>query len=176
MDALMEAAMNGTGLEADMQHWSYEEICDMEFRVVFGADCYAYDELTDTFSDLRETETGLKYLYDNGTVLKVSGIIRPNPDAVSTVMSGSIGYTNELTRYIIEKNSESAAVKAQLEDPATDIFTNLPFRESTGSMTDEEKEAEFRAYVDGLETPAKAMTYVKIMSIPSAEELDAMVP
>ncbi|MBR4889163.1 MAG: ABC transporter permease, partial [Clostridia bacterium] len=175
MDALMEAAMNGTGLDADMQHWTYEEICDMEFRVVFGADCFSYDELTGTFSDLRETDTGLKYLYDNGTALKVSGIIRPNSDAVSTVMNGSIGYTSALTKYIIEKNGESAAVKAQLEDPDTDIFTGLPFRESTGNMTDEEKEAEFRAYVEGLETPAKAMTYVKIMSIPSAEELDAMV-
>jgi len=48
-------------------------------------------------------------------------------------------YTKELTEYIIETSKDSAAVKAQLEDPTNDIFSGLPFHENTGSMTDEEK-------------------------------------
>ena len=68
----------------------------------------------------------------------VSGIIRPNEDAVSSMLSGSIGYTSKLTEYVVEHSRQSDAVHAQLSDPATDIFTGLPFRENNGSMSDAE--------------------------------------
>lgn len=38
------------------------------------------------YTDLRTTETGLRYLYDNGITLKVTGIIRPNADAQTTMI------------------------------------------------------------------------------------------
>lgn len=175
IDALADAAFNKTELEIDQHKWSYEEICKMEFRTVFGSDCYTYDEKTGTYTDLRNTQTGLKYLYDNGTALKVSGIIRPSEDAVSTMLTGTIGYTSALTEYIVENSKDSAAVKAQLDDPSTDIFTGLPFNENTGNLTDEEKAAEFKEYISELDEKGKAETYIKIMSIPSEKELNAMV-
>ena len=91
------------------------------------------------YTDLRDTEAGLKYLYDNGIPLKVSGIIRQNEDVESAMLTGSIAYTSELTKYIIEHSKVSEAVKAQLEKPATDIFTNLPFKENTGNLSEKEK-------------------------------------
>jgi len=175
MNDIVDAAMNKTEVEYSTKKWSYEEICDMEFRTVLGADCYVLEERTGLYIDLRETTAGLKYLYDNGTVLKVSGIIRPNEDAVSAMLTGAICYTSELTEYVVERSKESASVKAQLEDPSTDIFTGLPFRENGGNLSAEEKEAEFRAYVDAMDVNAKADAYVKIMSIPSQEQLDAAV-
>lgn len=175
IDALATAALDKTTLEVPELKFSYEEICNMEFRTVFASDCYSLDEKTGLYTDLRDTQTGLKYLYDNGTTLKVTGIIRPSEDAVSTMLSGNIAYTSMLTEYIIENAKEAAAVQAQLSDPSTDIFTGLPFRESTGTMTDEEKIAEFKSYMNGLEENGRADTYVKIMSIPAAEELETMV-
>ena len=175
IDALASAAFNKTEIEVSEQKWSYEEICDMEFRTIFSADCYTLDESTGLYTDLHETQAGLKYLYDNGTVLKVSGIIRPNEDAVSTMLSGTIGYTSELTEYVVENSRNSAAIQAQLEDPSTDIFTGLPFQENTGNLSDEEKIDEFTHYIETLDEKGKAEAYVKIMSIPSDEELDAMV-
>ena len=100
------------------------------------------DEETETYTDLRETDAGLKYLYDNGVPLKVSGIIRPNEDAQTTMLTGSIGYTSKLTEYVIENSKDSEAITAQLEDPSVDIFTNLPFEENTGNLTDAEKETD----------------------------------
>ena len=175
VDALAQAAFNKTEIETSTKKWSYEEICDMEFRTIFASDCYTLDESTGLYTDLRDTQAGLKYLYDNGTILKVSGIIRPNEDAVSSMLSGSIGYTSELTEYVIENSKDSAAVNAQLADPSTDIFTGLPFHENTGSLTTEQKVEEFNYYIASLDEKGKADAYVKIMSIPSAEELDAMV-
>lgn len=147
----------------------------MEFKIILNSSCYALDEATGLYVDLRETDAGLKYLYDNGISLKVSGIIRPNEDAVSTMLSGSIGYTSELTEYIIEQSKDSAAVDAQLNNPSTDIFTGLPFRESTADLTNTQKEADFREYISGLDESGKAEAYVQIMSLPTQEQVDAAV-
>ena len=175
IDAVMQAAMNQTAIEVEQQKWSYEEICDMEFRVILNSSCYTLDENTGLYADLRESNAGLKYLYDNGLSLKVSGIIRPSEDAVSSMLTGSIGYTSELTEYIIEQSKNSAAVTAQLNNPSTDIFTGLPFKESSGDLTDEQKEADFREYISGLDEQGKANAYITIMSIPSQEQIDAAV-
>ena len=174
IDEIVEAGMNRTELKNAQKKWSYEEICAMEFCVVIGADCYKLDETTGLYTDLRSTDAGLRYLYDNGLRLKVTGIIRPNEDAVSSMLSGSIGYTKALTEYIIEKTAESSAVKAQLADPATDIFSGLPFRDNS-SLTDEAKAEAFKNYVAELSNEKKAAAYVTIMSIPSDEMLKASV-
>lgn len=175
VDKMAQAALDGTELNTETHKWSYEEICSMEFRTILSSDCYTLDETTGLYTDLRGTEAGIRYLYDKGTVLKVSGIIRPSEDAVSAMLSGSIAYTSKLTEYVVEQAKSSAAIKAQLETPDTDIFSGLPFKESTGSMTAEEKETEFRTYIDGLDEAGKADAYIKIMSIPSQEQLDAAV-
>lgn len=175
IDALADAAFNGTEVKASESSWSYEEICDMEFRVVFASDCYTLDEGSGVYTDLRETQAGLKYLYDNGTALKVSGIIRPSEDAVSTMLTGTIAYTSELTEHIVENAKNSSAIQAQLADPTEDIFTGLPFEENAGNLTDEEKTAEFKHFVETLDVDGKADAYVRMMSIPSQEQLDAAV-
>jgi len=175
IDALAQAAIDQSQVQHEQEHWSYEDICGMEFRTVFAADCYKEDPTTGLFTDLRTTQAGMKYLYDNGTALKVAGIIRPNEDAVSGMLSGSIAYTHDLTAYVIENAAGSAAVKAQKEDPSKDVFTGLPFKENTGSMTEAEKTAAFKSYVESLTEQQKADTYVKMMSIPSAEQLQGMV-
>ncbi|MBQ8687776.1 MAG: ABC transporter ATP-binding protein/permease [Ruminococcus sp.] len=175
MDKIVSAAVEQESLpEKEAQSWTYEEICDMEFRTILGSDCYSYDENTGLYTDLRETEAGLKYLYDNGLALKVTGIIRPNEEATTAMLSGSIGYTSGLTEYVIENAKDAEAIQAQLDDPSTDIFTGLPFKETTGDLSDAEKETEFRNYIDSLDDTAKAAAYVQMMSIPSQEELDTM--
>ncbi len=175
IDALANAAFSQTTVELEELKWSYEEICDMEFRAVLPSACYSYDESTGCYTDLRESQAGLKYLYDNAVPLKVSGIIRPNEDSISTMLTGTIGYTSKLTEYIIDHAKESPAVQAQLDSPAVDIFSGLPFRENTGNLSAPEKVTEFRNYIAALDEAGKANAYVKIMSLPSQQELEAMV-
>lgn len=175
IDAVAQAALDKTKLDISEQKWTYEEICDMEFRTILGSDCYTLDEKTGLYTDLRETGAGMKYLYDNGTVLKVSGIIRPNEDAVTVMLTGTIGYTSGLTEYIIEKSESSNAVIAQKSDTSIDIFTGLPFRETLGNMSNSEKENTFRAYIAKLNEIEKAQAYISIMSLPTQAEIDATV-
>ena len=175
IDDLSYAALNKEEMSTSHRSWSYEEICNMKFRVVLGSDCYTEDKATGTFTDLRETQTGLKYLYDNGIELRVTGIIRPSEDAVSSMLTGAIGYTYMLTEYVIEHAKDSVAVERQMADDSIDIFTGLPFKENTGKMTDEEKVKAFKSYIASLNMKGKAEAYIAIMSIPSDEDLQKAV-
>ena len=172
---IMKAAMDGGQLDSGDAKWSYADICSREYRVILNSDCYVYDDLTGLYKDLRETDAGLRYLYDNGLALRVTGIIRPSEDASATMLSGAIAYTSQLTEHVIKKSQESPAIEAQWKSPTTDVITGLPFRENTGNLTTEEKAAELRAYLSGLTQAEKANTYVKIQCIPSAEFLSGSV-
>ena len=173
IDEIMTAAMEGTELEssADMK-WSYEDICKMEFRTVLSSDCYSYDSETGLYNDLRDSDTGLAYLYDNGIPLKVTGIIRPKEDAVGQMLTGSIGYTSQLTEYVINHSAESEIVKAQQASPDKDIISGLMFKSASSDMTDSEKKEDFKAYINSLSDNEKTAVYVKMMSIPPEEVLE----
>ena len=175
MDKMTDAALKKTELERDTGSWSYEDICNMEFRAILNSDCYTYDEKKDVYTDLRDTDAGLRYLYDNGTPIKVSGIIKPDEEAVAGMLSGSIAYTSKLTEYVIDKAKDSPAVKAQQDKPEIDIFTGLPFKENTGNLSESEKAKEFDKYISGLSESEKAAAYIDIMSIPSSDFLDQSV-
>ena len=176
INALADAAVNGTPLgENVVSRWTYEEICAMEYRTILGADCYRYDEATGLYSDLRKTEAGLRYLYDNALPLKVVGIIRPDPDADTTMLSGSICYTAKLTEYVIRQSAQADVVKAQLNSPDRDVITGKPFQSTTGSLTDARKETDLRAYLKSLSVREKARAYVSILCIPPAETVRQQV-
>ncbi|MBE6682999.1 MAG: ABC transporter ATP-binding protein/permease [Ruminococcaceae bacterium] len=175
IDALAKAAFNKEPIETTSDRWTYEEICNMEFRTILSADCYTIEETTGKYTDLRETQAGLKMLYANGLDLKVTGIVRPNEDSVSAMLTGSIGYTYKLTEYIVEKSKESPAIKAQLADKSTDIFTGLPFKETSGTLTNAQKEIEFKNYISQLSDAKKAQAYIEIKSTIPKEQLNATV-
>ncbi len=174
IDKILEAALNKTEIEKDTTSWTYEEICDMDFRVVLNSQCYTKDETTGTYTDLRKTNAGLKYLYDNGIDLHVVGIIKLNGDSVSSMLTGSIAYTSMLTDYVMEQAKDSEAVKEQIASPSVDIFTGLPFKDS-GTVSDEQKVTGFNEYIASLDDKGKADAYIKIMSEPTKEQIDDMI-
>ncbi len=169
-----DAILSGGTIDAAQKKWTYEEICAKEYRVVLNGDCFKLDENTGLYADLRESEAGLRYLYDNALTLKITGIIRPSEKASSTMLTGSIAYTKALTEYVANKNMDSAALQAQKDQTGTDIFTGLPFKDDE-SLSDADKEAAFRAYIADLTPEEQAKAYVKILGIPSEEQLKNLV-
>lgn len=171
LDNIVDAAINGTKYEKTEQHWSYEEICAKQYYTVLPSSCYIKDQNTGKYIDLRESEQGLKILYEKAFPLKVAGIIRPKKDAEATMLNGSICYTTKLTKFLIEQSKDVDIIKAQLADTTTDIFTGLPFKSNTGNLSDEQKKTDFIKYVNGLNAAQKAELYVKIACIPGEEQM-----
>ena len=147
----------------------------MEFRTILGADCYTDSNKDGIFEDIRESSIGLETLYANGIKLKVTGIIKLNEDATTTMLQGTIGYTHMLTKHIINENAKASSIAAQLNSPNKDIFTGLPFRDTDGNVSDEDKEIAFREYLVSLNENELAEAYVKIKSIPTDEYIAKVV-
>ncbi len=178
--AVVDAVMKQQPVEeVQAQAFTFQELCDKQFKLLLPAECYQLDGATGTYRDLRGTETGLKYLYDSadiGTPLRIVGILRPNKDATSTMMGGAIGYTAALTEYVMAQTAQADIVKAQLADPTTDVISGLPF--ATGDEpvpTDAEKAAAYQAVAADLTTKEKADLYVAVQSVPDAAYVEAMV-
>ena len=172
----MQAIANGEEPGEDWQErWTYEEICAQDYRVILPSACYSYDEATGLYSDLRQTDAGLQYLYDNALRLQVTGIIRKNPDVDTGMLSGKICYTSGLIDYMVEQAEGSEVVAAQKASPSRDVLTGLPFASRADSLTKAEKEQELRAYIDSLDQAGQAEVYVQIMSLPDEELIGGQV-
>ena len=176
VDNIMKASMKGDELDMSTMNakWSYEEVCGMTFKVILNSSCYKYDEESGTYTDLRETEAGLQYLYDNGLELKVSGIIRPDPDAAATMLNAAAAYTSDLTKYVVGEMKKSDAIKAQLDDQTKDVITGLPFKDKDVVLDNAQKTEEFKSAVAKLDEKGKAEMFFKVMSTPDDEALASM--
>ena len=161
-----EASMSGDTIDAEVESWSYEELCGLSFKLIARPEYYVYDEATGQYTDLTSTSAGMEYLYDSkdtGTTLRISGIVRQNEDAVAGMMTGAIGYTSALTERIIDLANDSEIVQAQLSDPETDAILGLPF--ATGEEPEptlDEIKADVDAYIEGLDVSGRAALYSDI--------------
>lgn len=177
-DMLSAMTQYMTGVEADtskIESWSYADICNQTFRLILPADCYQLDPVTKKYKDISSDELGLKTLYNNAMELKIVGVVRQSEDAVSGMMNGAIGYTNALTKKVVEKTKEKDFVKKQLDDPATDIFTGLPFKESNELMTDEEIKKAVTDYTKKLSAEKKSKIYISYMSVAPQKYIDSTI-
>ena len=179
MESAMQDAMDEKQVDINAASWSYEELCGRTFKLILPCEVYRRDEAAGGYTDLSATDAGMDYLYHSdsvGTTLKISGIVRANPDAASSMMSGSIGYTMLLTDYVIRTTAGQEIVQAQLDDPATDVLTALPFRTDDDAEPDaDEKRAAVAALLPDASAAEKAEMYLAAAGVPSAEYLDMAV-
>ena len=167
-DMMSAMAQYMTGAEPemnDMESWSYSDICQKTFRLILPADCYQRDPLTEEYKDISEDALGLKTLYNNAMELRIVGIVRQNDEAVSGMMTGAIGYTNALTKKVVEETAGRQFVKDQLAHPETDVFTGLPFKDGNMLPSDEEIRQTVMDYCKDLSDEKKAELYVGYMSV-----------
>lgn len=173
-DDLRKAASDDSE-KAELQSWSYDDILGIDFRVI--PDCDKYQHSASGYIDASQTEAGLKLLYDsdNAIRLKVVGIIRKSQNAVSSFMTGTIGYTSALTDYIIDHTQQSELLKKQKEDTETDVFSGLKFKTEDDELSKEEIASLVDGWIETAGLADKAAAYMKISSIPDDEFIAAQV-
>ncbi len=182
MEEAMISMSKGETVEAPELSWSYEELCELGFKLVLPSEYYQHDPDTGAYTDMSATEAGMDFLYnsdDTGVRLKVAGIARPIGDGNGMgggMTSGGIGYTSALTRFAIETTGETEILKRQLADPDTDVICALPFPKDTDvEPTDEEKADAITEYLSTLSVQEKAAAYIDVMGQPSQEYVDGVV-
>ena len=160
----MQHMLDGSEFDSkDIQSWSYEDLCNMSFKIVLPAERYQYDSASGTYTDVSTTDTGLDFLYnsdDVGTRVKIVGILRPNENAVSSMLSGAIGYTSALTDYLVEKAGQTEILQKQKEDPDTDV----PSEEYLSAIVEQQMGSLDRASIEQM----VISTYAQQMSVDEA--------
>ena len=111
--------------ELETRSYTFEELCRQTFSVLTDADYYNYDDEKKIISEASEAAVidRLKTAID----LKIVGIVRPSDEDEAKSHEGTVGYTAELMNELINSVNGSAAVKAQLNNSSTDMFSGLSF-------------------------------------------------
>lgn len=122
---MTEKIMKGEKLEKTTQtSYTYDELLNTEFTLVLNTDYY--QKQGSIWVDKSSDESYMKKLIDKSLILKVVGIIKPNEES-SITTSGEVGYTKELTDYVIENINNSEIAKEQLKNPDKSVLTNTNF-------------------------------------------------
>jgi putative ABC transport system permease protein len=172
----MEQIMNAETVTNEQERWSYEEICQKSFRYIFPADMYQYDEESGQYINLAEEELGLRTLYNNGTEIRIVGIVRQNSDAISGMLSGAIGYTHAFVEYVAREGAKKELIRKQLADPEHEVFTGLPYLDKEDeALTKSRKADAARDYIANATTEQIAELYITYMCEPDESYLQEMI-
>ncbi len=172
----MQTFIDQDNLNTEIESWTYEEICDLVVRYIYPADQYSYSEEDGEYIDLADEELGLKTLYNNGMDVKIVGIIRQNEDAISGMITGSIGYTHALVEHVVEVAATKDLVKRQLDDPQHDVFNGLPFLEDNDEAFSNSRKTEAaKEYIANATDAELADVYVEYMSVPEDDYVQELI-
>ncbi len=160
---LMEKLKKGEEIKVDTEEWSYEEACQQSFYMVPACDFYV-EKSNGLYEALEDTDSAIENLLENALELRISGIIRPKEDADNASIMQAIGYTRELTDYIIEYTNESGIVLAQQKTPDKNVLTGTEFSPSD----DASKVSAAKEYLANAETEKKADMCREILQMTAA--------
>ena len=157
--------MMGGQIGTEPTSYTHEELLGLEFKLILQGDMYK-GNASGVYTDMRGDAQYLSEALENGVELKVVGIARGETESlVSVFAAGGIGYTRDLVEYVINANNETAAVKAQKENPEVDIFTGIRF---DGGTVAEPTMEMVNAYIATL--PAEQQASVSMMMGMMTEE------
>ena len=124
---MMYNVMKGEEVDDTDLELSYEDICNIEFRLMINTDLFTKEgnRYVDRSNDLNYVNS----ILDKSVPLKVVGILRGNDDSVSYVSkTGGVGYTSKLTEYVIDSVKKSSIVHEQENNKEVNIFTGSTFK------------------------------------------------
>ena len=124
----MMSSLAGEGVyQTTEDSYTYEEICNLKFKLVINSDFMVKDKKTGLWQDKSGDINFLKETIENGLELEIVGIVRPKDDNLMGVGVGYVGYTSALTDYVLEAAAKSQVVQEQLANPDRDVLSGLEF-------------------------------------------------
>lgn len=152
--------LNSTILKAigydNVDSINFDEIVGKEFKLILNDDLYKNN------GEFYTINTNYEEMYNNknAVTLKICGIIRGKKDNKFAEMSGNgLTYTQKLMKYVIEKNNESAIIKAQ-ENKDYNILTGEKFEEDSSNQGASTKDTTL-AYLGADTVPVMIQIYPK---------------
>ncbi len=185
LSEMVTMVLSGEKPDFEYDNYTYDDFLGMTFYVVPNSAFFVKTDKTyesngvsyPVWEDVRERKDFNQEEFvagcENKVALTIKGIIRPNPDAVSTSLQGAIAYNGTLTEEMMELVRESEIAKQQTaQTPAYDVLSGLPFDDGRYNGLEESEKAELFASFIASRTNKKAELMLAILAS-SADELVA---
>ena len=119
---IMEQATKGEKISIGDVSFDYDKIIGKKYKLVMATDFY---ELVNGSWISKENDTKyINSLVNAGTDLEIVGIVKVKD---KNIASSYLGYTTDLTKYVVEKANQTDIVNRQKENSTIDVFTGLAF-------------------------------------------------
>ena len=111
----------------DPLDFTYDQLLNMEFKIVDATDTYKYNADYEIYEDMTDDKDFMEDVYDNSPNLKIVGVVCAKDGVTATGLTPGVAYTKDLTEYVIDTASQSEIVQKQLANEEVDVFSNKRF-------------------------------------------------
>lgn len=128
--------LEALGISSNLEEINFNNIVGHEIKAVLNDDYY---KKVRNFFTLSVNPSDMSELYNNERAipLKIAGIIRLKDGVDISLLSNGISYSDDLSKYFIEKSKDSEVVKAQ-QEADYNVFTGQSFAEDNGTSNAKE--------------------------------------
>lgn len=145
-------------VNASITPYSFDEFIGKEYKIVLAAEKYERDS-ENTWARMVSNSQFNQEVVANAITIRISGIIRPKEGVTAGSMQGVIGYTEDLTKHVIERTNSLPIVIEQKASRDRNIITGEAFVNedeyfaalSSLGVADLDKPAGIRFYIKGFD-------------------------
>ena len=129
LKATMLALQKGEEVaKQETTEYTYDDLLKLSYKLLLNSDYY--QKANGIWLDKSNDDTYIKEKLQNAESINVVGIIKPKEGSNLQDTAGEIGYTKELTEYVINKVNDSEIVKQQRSNPDVNVFTGMAFKDN----------------------------------------------
>lgn len=128
LKAAMLALQKGEEVaKQETTEYKYEDLLNLSYKLLLNTDFYQKNN--GIWIDKSNDNGYMIEKLQNAEDVNVVGIIKPKEGSNIQKTAGEIGYTKELTEYVINKVNNSEIVSEQKSNPNINVFTGMEFKD-----------------------------------------------
>ena len=135
LNEMINSIMDGKKVTDDgnILTYTYDDLLNLELKLIENSNLYQYNERYNIYEDMSNDANYIENLYNQAMTLKIVGIVKPKEQGgMSSLMSG-VGYTRDLTQYVINQASQKEIVKKQLQNKNINVFSGKSFDDTNSN-------------------------------------------
>ena len=150
LEDMVKKSEAGEDVKSNLEEYNYDDLLGLSYKLVFNSDYYVLEN--GIWIDKSNNNDYINNLYESAETIRVVGIIKAHENT-SLTTTGAIGYTKDLTNYVIDKVNNSEIVKSQKDNPDINVFIGKRFDDINISIDPSIytlSESEIKAYIENI--------------------------
>lgn len=152
--------------EAVAKSYKFDDFIGAEYKIVLPAEQYVQTE--DKWVKQVDGDDYKNFIANQAITIRISGIIRPRDGVTTGSMQGVIGYTEDLTKYMIERVKTLPVVQAQMASTDKNVLSGAGFESekdyisalSSLGVADIEDPSSIKFFVKGFDEKDKVIALI----------------